>query len=59
MGGDLKQIAKCRLSRNRLGFAYQVASVRLFNRFPQQQPFEIVDELVSLNAAQLGGSMQA
>jgi len=31
-GEDLKQIAKCRRSHNRLGFAYQVAFVRLFNR---------------------------
>ena len=53
-GEDLKQIAKCRRSHNRLGFAYQVAFVRLFNRFPKQQPFEILDELVSLCAAQLG-----
>jgi hypothetical protein len=32
---------------HRLGFAYQIAFVRLFNRFPRQQPFEIVDELAS------------
>jgi hypothetical protein len=53
-GEDLKQVAKCRRSHNRLGFAYQVAFVRLFNRFPKQQPFEVLDELVSLSAAQLG-----
>jgi len=53
-GEDLKQIAKCRRSHNRLGFAYQVAFVRLFNRFPQQRPFEVLDELVSFSAAQLG-----
>jgi len=51
---DLRQIRKCRRSHNRLGFAYQVAFVRLFNRFPKQQPFEVLDELVSFNAAQLG-----
>jgi Domain of unknown function (DUF4158) len=51
---DLRQIHKCRRSHNRLGFAYQVAFVRLFNRFPKQQPFEVLDELVSLCAAQLG-----
>jgi len=51
---DLRQIHKCRRSHNRLGFAYQVAFVRLFNRFPQQQPFEVLDELVNLCAAQLG-----
>lgn len=53
-GEDLVQIGKCRRPHNRLGFAYQVAFVRLFNRFPRQQPFEIVDDLVSFSAAQLG-----
>jgi hypothetical protein len=51
---DLVQIGKCRRPHNRLGFAYQVAFIRLFNRLPVQQPFEVVDELVSLSAAQLG-----
>lgn len=51
---DLKEIGKCRRSHNRLGFAYQVAFVRLFNRFPKQQPFEVIDELVSFSAGQLG-----
>jgi TnpA family transposase len=52
-GDDLAQIAKCRRSHNRLGFAYQVAFVRLFNRFPKQRPLEVLDELVSFSAAQL------
>jgi len=51
---DLVQIGKCRRTHNRLGFAYQVGFIRLFNRLPRQQPFEVVDELVSLSAAQLG-----
>src|SRR6516162_3733517 len=51
---DFVQLGKCRRPHNRLGFAYQVAFVRLFNRFPQQQPFEVLDELVNLCAAQLG-----
>ena len=51
---DLKQISNCRRPYNRLGFAYQVAFVRLLNRFTRQQPFEIVEELASFNAAQLG-----
>ena len=38
---------------SRLGFAYQVAFVRLFDRFPQQQPFELIEELVCFSAAQL------
>src|SRR5438552_13720299 len=42
------------LPHNRLGFAYQVAFVRLFDRFPQQQPFELFEELVCFSAAQLG-----
>jgi TnpA family transposase len=51
---DLKQISNCRRPYNRLGFAYQVGFVRLFNRFPRQQPFEIVEELANFSAAQLG-----
>jgi Domain of unknown function (DUF4158) len=51
---DFVQLAKCRRPHNRLGFAYQVAFVRLFDRFPQQQPFELIEELVSFSAAQLG-----
>jgi hypothetical protein len=31
------QLGKCRRPHNRLGFAYQVAFVRLFDRFPQQE----------------------
>jgi hypothetical protein len=38
---------------NRLGFAYQVAFARLFDRFPQQQPFELFEELVCFSAVQL------
>src|SRR5216683_5110878 len=51
---DLAQIGKCRRLHNRLGFAYQVSFVRLLNRFPREQPFEVLDELVSFSAAQLG-----
>jgi TnpA family transposase len=50
---DLVEIAKCRRDHNRLGFAYQIGFVRLFNRFPDQQPLEVCDELLSLVAAQL------
>ena len=48
------QLGKCRRPHNRLGFAYQVAFVRLFNRFPQQEPFELFEELGCFSAAQLG-----
>jgi Domain of unknown function (DUF4158) len=51
---DFVQLGKCRRPHNRLGFAYQVAFVRLFDRFPQQQPFELLEELVCFSAAQLG-----
>ena len=51
---DFVQLAKCRRPHNRLGFAYQVAFVRLFDRFPQQQPFELLEELVCFSAGQLG-----
>jgi Domain of unknown function (DUF4158) len=50
---DLVQVEKCRRGHNRLGFAYQVGFVRLFNRFPAQQPLEICDELLSFVAMQL------
>ena len=51
---DFAQLGKCRRPHNRLGFAYQVAFVRLLGRFPQQQPFELFEELVCFSAAQLG-----
>ena len=51
---DFAQLGKCPRPHNRLGFAYQVAFVRLFDRFPQQQPFELFEELVCFSAAQLG-----
>jgi Domain of unknown function (DUF4158) len=51
---DFVQLGKCRRPHNRLGFAYQVAFVRLFDRFPHQQPFELFEELVCFSAAQLG-----
>jgi len=50
---DLEQVHQCRRSHNRLGFAYQIAFVRLTNRFPVQQPFEVIDELVTFTGVQL------
>ena len=50
---DLVEIAKCRRDHDRLGFAYQIGFVRLFNRFPEQQPLEMCDELLSFVATQL------
>jgi TnpA family transposase len=51
---DLAEIAKCRRDHNRLGFAYQVGFVRLFNRFPAQQPLEICDEVLHFVSLQVG-----
>jgi TnpA family transposase len=50
---DLHAVRRCRGSHNWLGFSYQLGFVRLFNRFPAQQPFEIVDELVTFVSVQL------
>lgn len=54
---DLAEVAKCRRDHNRLGFAYQVGFVRLFSRFPAQQPLEICDELLSFVAMQLNSDV--
>lgn len=51
---DLAEVTKCRRDHNRLGFAYQVGFVRLFHRFPTQQPLEVCDELLHFVALQLG-----
>ena len=39
---------------HRLGFAYQLGFVRVFQRFPVQQPLEICEELLSFVALQTG-----
>jgi len=51
---DFGEIAKCRRPQNRLGFAYQLAFVRLLNRFPKQQDFEVIEDLVNFTAVQVG-----
>lgn len=50
---DIDQIKQCRRSYNRIGFAYQIGFVRLKNRFPMQQPFEIVLDLAIYAGVQL------
>ena len=50
---DLARIRECRQVHTRLGFAYQLAYVRLHRRFPPQQPLEIVDEIVTYVSLQL------
>jgi hypothetical protein len=49
----LAEISRRRRKNNRLGFAYQLASVRLAHRFPTEAPFEIVVELLSFVSVQL------
>ena len=56
---DLVEIDKRRREHNRLGFAYQLAFVRLSNRFPGQQPFEIIEELLHAVALQLSIAPEA
>src|SRR5215471_6658237 len=43
---DIERIRQCRGEHNRLGFAYQLAFVRAFNRFPAQAPLEVEEEIV-------------
>ncbi len=50
---DLTKIRECRQKHTRLGFAYQLAFVRLHHRFPAQQPLEIDDEIVTYVSVQL------
>ena len=45
-------------SHNRLGFAYQVAFVRVPGRFPQQAPLEIDGEILRFAALQLGADAE-
>ncbi len=50
---DLEQVRRCRHAYTRLGFAYQLAFVRLLNRFPRQEPFEVQDEILTYVGMQL------
>ena len=44
---DLKEINQRRQPYTRWGFAYQLAYVRLYNRFPAQVSFEAEEELLT------------
>ncbi len=50
---DLEMIRARRRNPNRLGFAYQLAFVRLHNRFPIQQPLEIEPDILNYVGIQL------
>jgi len=50
---DQAQIASCRGSHNRLGFAYQMGFLQLTGRFPLQQPLEILGDLLAFVAQEL------
>ena len=51
---DINEITQRRRNHNRLGFAYQLAFVRLTNLFPAQQPMEFLPELLTYIGVQLG-----
>ena len=50
---DMVQIMQYRGEHNRLGFAYQLAFVRSLNRFPAQEPLEIIDDILTNAFVQL------
>ena len=50
---DRTQIARLRHDHTRLGFAYQVAFVRLTGRLPRQRPFEVEPDVLRHVARQL------
>jgi TnpA family transposase len=50
---DLELIAGCRGPHNRLGFAYQLAFVRLTGRLPKQDAIEVLEDLLAFVAAEL------
>lgn len=50
---DRHEIAQRRRPHNRLGFAYQIAFVRVLGRFPRQAPLEIDGDILRFTALQL------
>ena len=50
---NIDKIGKCRYEHNRLGFGYQLAFVRLLNRFPTQVPFEAMNDILAYVSIQL------
>ena len=53
---DFARINQCRSAPNRLGFAYHLAFVRLLNRFPAQEPLEMIEEILLYTSVQVEGS---
>ncbi len=51
---DLAYVARLRHDHTRLGFAFQVAFVRLTGRLPRQRPFEVEPDVLRYVARQLG-----
>lgn len=51
---DFKEIQLCRKREMQLGFAYQLIFVKLLNRFPDQQPFEVMHDILDYTSVQLG-----
>jgi TnpA family transposase len=56
---DMAEINQRRQPHNRLGFAYQLAYVRLFNQFPAQVAFVTLDELLAFVSVQLNLATEA
>ena len=50
---DIETIKQCRSQYNHLGFAYQLAFVQLTNRFPKENPFEVLDDILTFVSVQL------
>ncbi len=50
---DIKRVNENRGTQNKLGFAYQLCYVKLFNRLPAHGNFEPVEELATFVAVQL------
>jgi hypothetical protein len=55
---DVVRIMYCRGEHNRLGFAYQLAFVRAFNRFPAQEPLEVEEDILAFASVQLSTDIQ-
>lgn len=50
---DLEEIRNCRRDYNQLGFGYQLACVRLLNRFPIGHPLEVMNDILDYVSTQL------